>query len=198
MSKIKATKLNRSFYRRPTLQVASDIIGKYIVYETPKGRMSARIVEVEAYIGMNDPACHGAVGQTLRNKVMFGDGGYVYIYFIYGMYYCLNFVTEKPGFPSAILLRAAEPMQGIDIMLKNSPKGQNINRILSGPGKFCRAFGLTTKQNGLDLTNKTIYLEELFDPPVKIVRTERIGVKKGKNLLYRFYDSSSNSISEKR
>lgn len=190
-------KLSRSFYLRPTLEVANDIIGKVIVYNSPKGRLSARIVEVEAYIGMDDPACHGAVGKTKRNSVMFGEGGFLYIYFIYGMYYCLNFVTEKEGYPSAILLRAAEPIDGIDIMLKNHPNQKNNDRILSGPGKFCRAFGITTKQNGLDLTNKTIYLEELFESPDKIVRTKRIGIKKGKELLYRFIDSSSNSISGK-
>jgi DNA-3-methyladenine glycosylase len=197
MSKSNSEIIPKSFYLRPTLEVAQDIIGKAIVYNSPKGKMSARIVEVEAYIGKDDPACHGAVGQTNRNKVMFGEGGYVYIYFIYGMYYCLNFVTDKAGFPAAILLRAAEPSEGVKLMLGNSPKNQKISRLLSGPGKFCRAFGLTTKQNGLDLTKKTIYLEELFEPPGKIVRTERIGIKKGKILLYRFIDSSSTSISGK-
>lgn len=197
MTKSKLYKLPRSFYLKPTLEVANDIIGKTIVYNSPQGKMSARIVEVEAYIGMDDPACHGAVGKTKRNSIMFGEGGYTYIYFIYGMYYCLNFVTERAGYPSAILLRSAEPIEGIDLMLKNSPNQKKTDKILSGPGKFCKAFGLTTKQNGLDLTSKTIYLEKLFESPGKIVRTERIGIKKGKDLLYRFIDSSSQSISKK-
>ncbi|UCE23194.1 MAG: DNA-3-methyladenine glycosylase, partial [Candidatus Zixiibacteriota bacterium] len=113
-------KLPRSFYNRPTIEVARDLIGKYIVYASTAGLMSARIAEVEAYIGKDDPACHAARGKTRRNAVMFGKPGFTYIYFIYGMYHCLNFVTEKEGHPAAVLLRAAEPCEGIDIMMSQA------------------------------------------------------------------------------
>ena len=114
-------KLSRSFYSRPTLAVAADLVGKFLVYHSPTGRLSARIVEVEAYIGRDDPACHAARGMTDRNAVMFGLPGFAYIYFIYGMYHCLNFVTEPEGSPAAVLLRAAEPQEGQDIMTRLSP-----------------------------------------------------------------------------
>ena len=98
-------KLGRDFYLRPTLEIAHDLIGKFLVYKKGKHLLSARLVEVEAYIGEEDPACHAAVGRTRRNDVMYGIGGHSYIYFIYGMYYCLNVVTERAGFPAAVLIR---------------------------------------------------------------------------------------------
>lgn len=187
-------KLPRSFYARPTLEVAGDIIGKHIVYHSPEGKLSARIVEVEAYIGHGDPACHAARGKTKRNEVMFGKAGVTYIYFIYGMYYCLNFVTETVGHPAALLLRAAEPAEGLDLMLQRDPAHRERG-ILSGPGKFCRAFGLTTEQNGLDLTGRQIYLEDRQAPAKKIVKTTRIGINHGQEHKWRFYDGQSSAVS---
>ena len=193
----KFKKLPRSFYSRPTLEVAGDIIGKSIIYNSPEGRLSARIVEVEAYIGEGDPACHAAGGKTKRNEVMFGRPGVTYIYFIYGMYYCLNFVTEGVGRPAALLLRAAEPVEGLEIMLKRDPLHKK-QRILSGPGKFCRAFGLTREQNGLDLTGPQIFLEDRHTPAKKIVKTTRIGINHGRQLRWRFYDGESSAVSRKK
>lgn len=189
-------KLPLSFYNRDTLETARDILGKYIVYHSPNGKLSARIVEVEAYIGKGDPACHAAQGKTKRNEVMFGRAGFSYIYMIYGMYNCLNFVTEKDGFPAAILLRAAEPDEGVKIMKNNNLKKKQ-ERILSGPGLFCKAFGLTREQNGLDLTKEKLYLESRNSNKIEIVQTGRIGISDGKELLWRFYDKNSSAVSRK-
>jgi DNA-3-methyladenine glycosylase len=194
MANFRPKKLPRSFFDRPTLEVSSDLIGKYIVYESPDGRLSARIVEVEAYIGKDDPACHAARGKTARNGVMFGQPGHSYIYFIYGMYHCLNFVTEREGFPAAVLLRGAEPEEGLEIMRDNSPRHNRIG-LLNGPGKLCRSFGLTRQQNGLDLTGDILYLENCNEAGTVIARSQRVGINVGRELLYRFFDKNSDAVS---
>ncbi len=159
--------------------------------------MSARIVEVEAYIGKNDPACHAAPGPTRRNRVMFGKPGISYVYLIYGMYHCFNLVTEKADSPAAVLLRAAEPVEGLDVMRANSPKSGHRD-ILSGPGKFCRAFGLTVDHSGVDLTGTTLYVEDHGEAVTNIVTSGRIGIKKAKDHQWRFLDGDSRSVSKPR
>ena len=196
MASLRSKRLPGSFYNRPTLTVAKEVLGKHLVYQAPLGKISARIVEVEAYIGEDDPACHAARGKTARNEVMFGKPGTAYIYFIYGMYHCLNVVTEAAGTPAAVLIRAGEAVEGFNLMKRNSPK-KNDKNILSGPGLFCRAFGLTTIQNGLDLTEKSIYLETHYEDNIEIGRSSRIGISNGKELLWRFYDKNSNALSGK-
>jgi len=191
----KFKKLTRAFYNRPTLEVAPDLLGKYLVYNSPRGKLSAKIVEVEAYIGQDDPACHAARGLTKRNAVMFGPPGVAYIYFVYGMYYCLNFVTEPEGIPAAVLLRAAEPAEGEDIMRQLSP-GKNGCDLLNGPGKLCRSFGLTRDQNGLDLIDDYMYLEDRAVVIAEIGQSSRVGVKVGKDRRWRFYDRISKAISK--
>ncbi|HVP07435.1 MAG TPA: DNA-3-methyladenine glycosylase [Candidatus Acidoferrum sp.] len=187
-------KLTRSFYARPTLEVARDLLGKYIVYRTPSELFAARIVEVEAYVGEQDPACHAAPGPTPRNQIMYGSPGFAYIYFIYGMYHCLNFVTEPKGHPAAVLLRAAEPDEGIPSMIERAPRSPH-RTILSGPGKFCRAFGLTVKQNGLDLTGPTLFVEDRGEASPEIAQSPRIGIKNGVEHLWRFIDRNSEAVS---
>ena len=194
MTRRKASKLTRSFYDRDTLLVARDLIGKHIVYVTPRGHLTARIVEVEAYIGEEDPACHAAPGPTKRNALMYDKPGVAYIYFIYGMYHCLNFITERKGFPAAVLLRAAEPGEGLEPQHKSAGHLSHA-RLLSGPGKFCRSFGLTLKQNGLDLTHSTLYLEDRHEPPPDIGVTTRIGIRKGADRPWRFFDRNSRAVS---
>lgn len=189
-------KLPRSFYNRPTLDVAREVLGANLVYHSPVGRLSARIVEVEAYVGRDDPACHAARGLTKRNAVMFGKGGFSYIYFIYGMYYCFNIVTEQRGFPAAVLVRAAEPVGGVDHLLTNDRNRQR-HAALSGPGKLCRGFGLTSDQSGCDLTASGLYLRS-GKPPDRIVQTTRIGIKVGTDLPWRFYDADSPAVSRPR
>ena len=126
---------------------------------------------------------------------MFGKPGFSYIYFIYGMYNCLNFVTEKEGLAAAVLLRAAEPCDGLDLMKKNSPRQKDAGRILSGPGKFCRSFGLTVAQNALDLTGNTLFLEERAGYEPRIEQSTRIGIKTGVKRQWRFFDASSEALS---
>ena len=191
---VSKNKLPREFYTRPTLEVARDLIGKVLVYESDGDNVSARLVEVEAYIGGDDPACHAAVGKTERNAVMFGPGGFGYIYFIYGMYYCLNVVTENEDYPAAVLIRAAEPEEGQEVFRKRF-KADHKNILTNGPGKLCKAFGLTREQNGLDLTGPTLYLEDRGYRPGKIIRTERIGIKVGRDKLWRFYEDGSRYVS---
>jgi DNA-3-methyladenine glycosylase len=190
-------KLPRSFYERHTLEVAPELLGKYIVYHSPHGKLSARIVEVEAYIGENDPASHAYRGKTPRNAIMFGPPGYAYIYFIYGMYHCLNFVTEPEGKAAAVLLRAAEPDEGEEIMQRLAG-GKRSGALLGGPGKFCRAFGLTRAQNGLDLTGDRLYVENRSETVAHIRRTKRIGIKAGNDRLWRFVDADSPAVSDGR
>jgi DNA-3-methyladenine glycosylase len=186
-------KLPRSFYLRPTLDVARDLLRKTIIYHHAEGTLAADIVETEAYIGEDDPACHAAVGRTERNDVMYGPGGHAYIYFIYGMYHCFNVVTERAGFPAAVLIRAAEPVNGEAIMARSS-NGSN-KKITDGPGKFCRAFGLTRVQNGMDLVGSQLYLVDRGDVIADVGISPRIGIRKGTDKLWRFYDRTSAWVS---
>lgn len=128
---------------------------------------------------------------------MFGIGGYSYIYFIYGMYFCLNIVTERERFPAAILIRGAEPIEGIEIMQNNYPTAKN-GRYTDGPGKLCKALGLTRAKNGLDLTGESLYLEDRGYNVKNIKRTARIGIKKGTKRKWRFFDSDSESVSVRK
>lgn len=192
---LKGKKLRRNFYLRPTLAVAEDLLGKTIVFHHPRALLTADIVEVEAYIGENDPACHAAPGRTKRNAIMYSIGGFSYIYFIYGMYNCFNIVTEREGFPAAVLIRAVAPVEGQEIMAANSPP--NIRKMTNGPGKFCRAFGFNRKHNGLDLTGNQLYLLDPGKTLDNIKVSARIGINKAKNRLWRFYDADSDCVSKK-
>ncbi|MCP4570423.1 MAG: DNA-3-methyladenine glycosylase [FCB group bacterium] len=192
-------KLTRDFYLRPTLTVAPDLLGKTIVYNHPQRQLAADIVEVEAYVGEDDPACHAASGKTERNRVMYGRGGYSYLYFIYGMYHCFNIVTERDGFPAAVLIRGVEPFIGKDIMSRLLPPGKSPNWLISdGPGKFCRAFGLTRKQNGLDLTGSELFLIDRGNEKPHVGVSPRVGIKKATKREWRFFDINSRYVSGNR
>lgn len=197
MPSAKVTRIRRAFFDRPTLEVCRDCLGKRIVYESTEGRLSSRIVEVEAYIGENDPACHAAPGKTNRNRHLWGKPGIAYIYKIYGYYFCLNFVTEMEGFPAAVLLRAAEPVEGIGIMRDRTPTKLADTQLLSGPGRFCRAYGLDVNQDGWDLAapGALLYLEDRHEPAPEIAATPRIGITKAADWPWRFYVPHSPSIS---
>ena len=157
-------KLAREFYDRDTVAVARDLLGKHLVLEMRGAARIGRIVEVEAYLGPHDRAAHSARGRTARNQVMFGPPGHAYVYFIYGMHYCMNVVTERAGHGSAVLLRAIEPVK-------------NVRRRTCGPGLLCRAMGIGKTLNGHDLLSDDFYI---VTPPqtdrFAIVKPPRVGV----------------------
>src|SRR5579859_2767345 len=140
--------LPRSFYERPTVTVARELLGKVLVH----GETSGKIVETEAYLGGDDLAAHSARGITDRTRVIFGPPGHAYVYFIYGMYECLNLVAEPPGSPGCVLIRALEPAGGIEIMQRRRPKARTLRDLASGPGRLTLALGITRAQNGADVT----------------------------------------------
>ncbi|HUX78330.1 MAG TPA: DNA-3-methyladenine glycosylase [Alphaproteobacteria bacterium] len=169
-------RLSRDFFNRSTLVVAQELLGKIMIY----GRFAGVITETEAYIGQDDPACHAARGKTSRNAVMFGPAGYSYVYFIYGMHHCLNFVTEEEGFPAAVLIRGL-------MLIEPSPLH------LNGPGKLCRHLGITRNHNAIDLTeHDTFYVKgSPFSPAYEA--TSRIGIRKGQEKQWRFVVKGKNN-----
>ena len=182
-------RLPRDFYARPTLQVARDLLGKVLAFEAPGSTKTARIVEVEAYLGGRDPASHAYRGPTPRTAPMFGPPGRSYVYLVYGMYHCLNVVTESDGVAGAVLLRGAEPLAGFDDV---EP------RALAGPGKLGAAFGLTTKHTNLDLVRSSLSIRDAPRiPPSRVVRTVRIGLNHHAttNKPWRLYIRGSSGVS---
>ena len=194
---MRAKKLKRSFFARPTLQVAPELLGKILVYHDNSGRrLEGRLVEVEAYIGEDDPACHASVGRTPRNEIMYGPPGFLYVYFTYGNHYMLNFVTESKGFPAAVLVRGMEPITGVETMMKNRNVA-DVREVASGPGKLARALGVTTRQKGLDLTGNRIFLLDAGRAEGRIWRSPRIGIgDNGADKLWRFYIKDNPHVSK--
>jgi DNA-3-methyladenine glycosylase len=180
--------LPRRFYTRNTLTVAEKLLGKHLVRYTLGREMVGRIVEVEAYGGSDDPGSHACRGMTPRNQLMFRKGGFAYVYFVYGKHYCFNVVTEKQNVPGAVLIRALEPVRGIETMKKNR-RTRNVLNLTNGPGKLAEAMNITGKQNGLDLTkSKELFIckpeeKERFE----VVSTKRIGIKVGVDKPWRLY-----------
>ena len=152
-------KLSKSFFRRPTLDVARDLLGKYLVVKHGRAIVSGKIVETEAYVGEDDKACHASKGRTPRTETLYKEAGTVYVYLIYGMYHCVNIVTEKKDFPSAVLLRAVEPAEGIEVMKKRR-KTEKETALCSGPGKLCQAFGITRGMNGEMIAGDALWIED--------------------------------------
>jgi DNA-3-methyladenine glycosylase len=182
-------KLPRSFYSRPTLEVAPDLLGKYLVFHSPQGKVVGEINEVEAYLGLNDPASHAFRGKTDRTSVLFGEAGFAYVYFIYGVHYCLNLVTETNGTAGAVLLRSLIPIEGQEIMAKNRGSDKNLT---NGPGKICQAFGITKTQNGVDVVQSdTLYLEDRGKKVPIYSTSKRIGISQATDKLWRFFYSTS-------
>lgn len=178
----------RSFYNHPTLTVARELLGAHLVHQlNDHQQLIGKIVETEAYIGEDDPACHAARGRTNRTEIMYGRPGYAYIYFIYGMYYCLNAVTEREGFPAAVLIRAVEPLEGIEQMRRFRHKAGR-HQLSNGPGKLCQAFGLDKSLNGADLCGSKLYIAPGIPPEAdEIAASPRIGIRAGKEHPWRFY-----------
>ena len=191
-----AKPLPRSFYNRDTLEVAQELLGKFLVRRTSIGDIVAKIVEVEAYRGNDDPASHAYKGETPRNQLMFGKPGFAYVYFIYGNYFCLNVTTEREGVPGAVLIRAVEIVDGLEVARKNREANSLVN-LSNGPGKLTKALNISKIHNGVDLTNP----DELFICAPEIIESfetttsKRVGVKAGIEKPWRFYIKNSKFIS---
>ena len=175
--------LPRDFYERPTLDVAKDLIGKVLVHETGAGRASGIIVETEAYIGEDDPACHAAPGPTTRNAPLYGPPGIAYVYLNYGIHYLVNAVTESEGWPAAVLIRALEPREGIGLMRRRRARGSNKkasefsdHELCRGPGNLTKALGIDLRQNLEDLTDSKLRIEDLQLRIGPVEWSPRIGI----------------------
>lgn len=176
--------LDRDFYERPTLDVARDLIGKVLVHETGAGRASGVIVETEAYIGEDDPACHAAPGPTQRNKPLYGPPGIAYVYLNYGIHYLVNAVTEAEGWPAAVLIRALEPREGIGLMRRRRARGSSRKaadfteaELCRGPGNLTKALGIDLRQNLKDLTHSSLRVEDHGIATGEIQWSPRIGIR---------------------
>jgi DNA-3-methyladenine glycosylase len=194
--------LDRAFYARNPRRVARELLGKVLVRESSKERLTGRIVEVEAYLGENDPAAHSAAGQTLRNAVLFGPPGYAYVYFIYGNHYCLNVSCEPEGRAGGVLFRALEPLTGIDKMA--AARGitlhgeKDLPKLTSGPGRLCEAFCITRERdNGIDFTSKSsgLWIGDDGSKARKIAITPRIGITKAAENPLRYILSGNRFVS---
>jgi DNA-3-methyladenine glycosylase len=181
-------KLTREFYNRDTITVAKDLLGKYLVHVSSAGEQIGKIVEVEAYLGPHDLAAHSAKGVTKRTQVMFGPPGHAYVYLIYGMYHCINVVTEPEGHGTAVLLRAIEPIK-------------NIHTRSQGPGLLCKAMHIDKRLNAHDLLSDDLYIATAPDKEaLVIVKRPRIGVPYAKHWakrLLRFYIKGNHFVSRR-
>jgi DNA-3-methyladenine glycosylase len=185
--------------------VARGLLGKVLVrrYETRSGkteRLAGRIVEVEAYFGLNDPAAHSFAGKTTRNAVLFGPPGFAYVYFIYGMHFCLNFSCEPEGQAGGVLLRALEPVEGMKTMarLRGLRAGVNPRLLTSGPGRLCEALGIVREtHNGIDVTRARsgLYVEDDGFVPEEIAVSRRVGIRKAADLPLRFTIAGNRFVS---
>ena len=200
-----ARPLARAFFARNPRRVARELLGKVVVRDDGKRLLAGRIVEVEAYLGENDPAAHSAAGKTARNAILFGPPGYAYVYFIYGNHYCLNVSCEREGKAGGVLFRALEPLTGIEEMAEArniSLQGpRDLPRLTSGPGRLAEAFGITrVRDNGVDLTSSTSSLwigDDNFHPG-KIQITPRIGIRKAVDRPLRYIIAGNRFVSGRK
>ncbi len=187
--------LPRTFYLRPTLRVAPDLIGKLLVRRLGTELLIGRIVEVEGYLGEKDPASHAYRGMTERNSAMFLNGGHLYVYFTYGMHFCCNVVTESHGVGRAILLRAVEPRAGIEAMARKRD-GRTLGKLADGPAKLCQAFGLGRPENGIDLCDSIVWIAtDPEEPLFTVQRSARVGIREGTEHRWRYFMKGSPFVS---
>jgi DNA-3-methyladenine glycosylase len=173
----KRTTLPKSFYDRDTEIVARELLGAILVCRSPEGTASGRIVETEAYIGEHDLACHAAAGRTSRTEPLYGEPGMSYVYFIYGVHWCFNAVTRRAGLPSAVLVRAIEPVEGLGLMKQRRPAARRDVDLTNGPGKLCQALAITGEHNHVSLQRPPLQIlsgDSVDDAAVRV--TPRIGI----------------------
>ncbi|GFN24204.1 MAG: DNA-3-methyladenine glycosylase [Thermoanaerobacteraceae bacterium] len=186
------------FFARDTKIVAQELLGTYMAHFSPEGLTVGRVVETEAYLGRDDPACHSARGPTERNAVMFGPAGFLYVYLIYGMYYCVNVTTDRAEVPAAVLLRALEPVAGVELMRRRRSTSHD-RQLCSGPGRLARAMGIDRNLNGESVVEGAVR----FYPPLPgearpdIVTAPRIGIREAADWPLRFYFKDNPYVSRR-
>ena len=185
-----------SFYDRPTEEVARELLGAVLEHRTGEGTVRGRIVETEAYLGPHDPACHAAAGLTARTRTLHGPPGQAYVYFIYGMHWCFNAVTREEGHGSAVLIRAVEPISGLELMRRRRDVERDVD-LTSGPARLCDAFGIGREQNGVRLDRGPLRIlsgPQLPDEDVLV--TPRIGIRKAADWPLRFLVKGNRFVSK--
>jgi DNA-3-methyladenine glycosylase len=194
--------LQRAFYARPTLRVAQALIGKVLVHRTPVGTTAGAIIEVEAYIGEDDPACHAASGPTPRNAPLYGRPGIAYVYLNYGLHYLVNAVTEDESRPAAVLIRALEPVEGLGIMRRrrrsSSGRPVPVTSLCRGPGNLSQALGISLAENRLDLTASRLRIEDRGIRAGAIVWGPRVGIRVGVDKAWRAWVEGHPGVSRSR
>jgi DNA-3-methyladenine glycosylase len=199
-------KLSREFYDRPTLEVARDLLGKVLVHRRRGVMTSGAIVEVEAYIGEDDPACHAAPGRTRRNEPLYGPPGFAYVYLNYGIHCLVNVVTEADGHPAAVLIRALDPIDGIAVMRRRrarhakgrpaiSPNQLGVHDLCRGPGNLTMAMGITLEENRLDLLGERLFIEDRGLRVAPVAWSPRIGIRIGTEHPWRAFVAGHPAIS---
>ena len=174
------------FYDRATEIVARELLGAVLEHRTGEGTVRGRIVETEAYLGPDDPACHAAAGLTERTRILHGPPGHAYVYFIYGMHWCFNAVTREAGHGSAVLVRALEPLSGLALMRRRREIDDDVG-LTSGPARLCEAFAIGRSQNGVRLDRGPLrVLQGLSVPDESVLVTPRIGIRKAADWPLRF------------
>lgn len=203
LENLSAKKLKKDFYARDLIIVAKNLLGKTLVKVEKNEILAGNIVEVEAYHGEIDEASHSYRGKTKRNEIMFEEGGYLYVYFTYGTHYCCNVVTGIKGQGTAVLIRALEPVSGIEQMIKNRfgrmlKREKEIYNLTSGPGKICKAFGINGIHSGTDLTGEQIYiLDNKKISNRNIGNSKRIGITRSVELPWRFFIKNNPYLSRR-
>lgn len=190
--------LPTTFYNQPTLKLAKSLLGQHLVRKLDGRELRGRIVEVEAYHQDGDAAAHSYNGQTQRNAVMFGPAGHLYVYFIYGVHYCMNVVSEREGVGAAVLIRAIEPLAGLDLIQNHRGTKVKPLNLTNGPAKCCQAFAIGPGQNGLSLNSETLFLEAPPEPNLaeRVFQSPRIGISKATELCWRFYIEGNPYVSK--
>jgi DNA-3-methyladenine glycosylase len=191
----------REFFERPVLEVAPDLLGCLVVHDSPEGRVVVRLTEVEAYNGAHDPGSHAFRGQTARNSVMFGPAGHVYVYFTYGMHWCMNLVCGPVGLASAVLLRAGQVVDGVDLAKARRPAARRDAELARGPARLTMALGVDGSSNGTDACDPASSLRvEPGDPiaPALIRSGPRIGLTVAMERPWRFWLANQPSVSSFR
>jgi len=193
--------LPREFYARPTLDVLDDLIGKILVHDRRGVTTAGVIVEAEAYIGEDDPACHAAPGRTRRNAPLYGRPGYAYVYLNYGLHYLVNAVTEEVGWPAAVLIRALEPLDGIPVMRRRRARLRTAaatipdHHLCRGPGNLTVAMGIALAENTVDLVGGRLRIEDRGLSRGPLVHSSRIGIRVGRDRLWRRHVKAHGSVS---